>query len=100
MAQEKRIQIFEIIRTLCNIYYKRYVLQKQLPFFAYKDKTKNRKGIDLMKTKEEAKALAMNHAELSDDDPEQVSGGVESVCGSRDSRSIKPGYYAEMLKES
>ena len=35
-----------------------------------------------MKTKEEAKAPAMNHAELSDDDLEQVSGGVESVSGS------------------
>lgn len=35
-----------------------------------------------MKTKEASDAPAMNHAELSDDDLEQVSGGVESVSGS------------------
>ena len=41
-----------------------------------------------MKTKEASDAPAMNHAELSDDDLEQVSGGVESVSGSGGS-----GYY-------
>ena len=35
-----------------------------------------------MKTKEEAEALAINHAELSDDELEQVSGGAAPGCGS------------------
>ena len=35
-----------------------------------------------MKTKEEAEALAINHAELSDDELAQVSGGAAPGCGS------------------
>lgn len=41
-----------------------------------------------MKTKEEAKAPVINHAELSDDELEQVSGGVTPISGSGGS-----GYY-------